>query len=378
MNRTAALRLFIVALAVALLPAAAAHAWSIKEHIALTRLAAELMINDPSTPPAMKDWLIKANRQNLTMEEEKEWFLHQRVGMFPRNCDGLGFWGCMPDLAKGTGPRADDIEPFGLPESKLHFTDMEMFNPDPAKRTFKDDLSHKPKVSDFPRDMSDPRWKQAGMLPFRIQDVYAKMVKDFREKKLYDAPGQYPRDEHAAHWAGYLAHYLEDNCQPQHATVDFMARSYFGKQNTRAPNVHFLVEGTIDDDDMDDYTPFREEFIELFTAAIQTVQDPADTDDLFTATIEVALKSYDCLPLIGHAAMAGFHMGGTPEAPTGHPIDKVDAEKFYHFKGTVDGVEMTVLEMKAQQMALGVKRVQRVWRMAWDEAQKPEPAAAGK
>src|SRR5947209_9262639 len=75
-----------------------ARAWSIKEHIILTRLAAELLIADPATPPGMKDWLSKANRQNLSLEEEKEWFLHQHVGMFPRNCDGLGFWGCMPDL----------------------------------------------------------------------------------------------------------------------------------------------------------------------------------------------------------------------------------------------------------------------------------------
>ena len=31
--------------------------WSYKEHIQLTRIAAERLIADPSTPPAMKQWL---------------------------------------------------------------------------------------------------------------------------------------------------------------------------------------------------------------------------------------------------------------------------------------------------------------------------------
>jgi hypothetical protein len=330
------------------------------------------MIADPSTPPEMKDWLVKANRQNFNVEEDNEWFMTQHVGMYPRNCDGLGFWGCMPDIAKGSGPRPENIEPFGVPEFKLHFTDMEYFNPDPAKRTFKDDLSHKPRPEDFPHDLKDPRWKSAGFLPLRIEDVYKKMVQDLRDKKLYDQPGQYPRDEHAAHWAGYVAHYLEDNTQPQHATVDFMSRSYFGKQNAHLPrgiNVHFLVEGTIDDDEDNDYMNYRKEYLDLFRSDLETVKDPSDTDDLFKATIEISLNAYDNLPLIGRAAMAAYGIGGTPEAPTGHP-GKFDAEKFYHYKGTVDGVETTVIEMKARQMALGVKRVQKIWRMAWEEAHK--------
>ena len=350
--------------------APSAWGWSIKEHIALTRIAAELLIADPSTPPEMREWLVKANSQNLSLEEEKEWFLHQRVGMVPRNCDGLGFWGCMPDLDKGSGPRPLEIEPFGVPEAKLHFTDVELFNRDESKHTYIDDLSHKPELKDFPRDMKDPRWKQAGMLPFRIEDVYKKMVADLRAKKLYDTDGQYPRDEHAAKWAGYLAHYLEDNCQPQHATIDYMSRTYFGKQNTRSPNIHFHVEGTIDDDELDDHMELRTEFVDLFAAALEQVQDPIQTDDLFQATLEVSLKSYDNLPLVGRAAMAAYHIGGTPDAPTGHPAEKFDADMFYHFKGSVDGQEMTVLEMKARQMAWGVKRVQRVWRMGWDESMK--------
>ena len=50
--------------------------------------------------------------------------------------------------------------------------------------------------------------------------------------------------------------------------------------------------------------------------------------------------------------------------------DAFDAEAFFHFKGTYGGREMTLLEMKARQEAWAVKRVQRLWRRAWDEAHR--------
>jgi hypothetical protein len=349
-----------------------ARAWSNKEHIQLTRIAAELLVADPSTPAAMKDWLKNANRQNLTMEQEREWFLHQRVGTFPRSADGLGFWATMPDMDKG-GPssargKQNEIEPFGLPEAQLHFVDLEYLNADEAKRTYMDDLSHKPKLADVPRDMKDPRWQKAGMLPFRVEDVYKKIIADLKAGKLYDKDGQYPRDEHAAKWAGYLAHYLEDNTQPQHSTSDYQSRVYFG-HNVRSPNVHSDVEFRLMDDDTNDYMPLREEYWVLFTKALAEVKDPVETNDPWQGTMEVLMKSYDALPLIGRAAMEAYGMKGTPAAPEGHP-GEFDADKFFHFKGTYDGREMTVLEMKAYQQAWAVKRVQRMWRQAWEEGSR--------
>lgn len=361
----------ILAAACGIVPARPACAWSNKEHIQLTRLAAELLIADPATPADFKEWLKAANRQNVDMAAEREYFLHQRVGTFPRGADGLGFWATMPDNDKGPSNargKQNEIEPFGLPEAQLHFIDLERLNAEDAKQIYVDDLSHKPKLADVPRDMNDPRWKKAGMLPFRLVDVYKKMVAELKAGRLYDKDGQYPRDEHAAKWAGYVAHYLEDNTQPQHSTSDFMSRVYFG-HNTRSPNVHSDIEYRLMDDDKNDFMPLREEYWVLFTKALGEVKDPIETDDLWQATVEVCLKSYDALPLIGRAAMAGYGMGGTPQAPEGHP-GEFDADKFYHARGTYDGREMTVLEMKAHQQAWAVRRVQRVWRQAWDEAKK--------
>ena len=366
-----------LALASSILAATPARAWSHKEHIQLTRIAAQRLIADPNTPPDMKQWLKAANRGALDEDGEKRFFLYQRIGFFPHNCDGLGFWATVPDQDKGSSAggggsggqrQAATIEPFGLPESQLHFVDLEFFHPDPAAHTFKDDLSHKPKLTDFPRDMSDPRWKQAGMLPFRTEDVYKKMLADLKAGKLADKPGQYPRDEHAEKWAGYLAHYLEDSTQPQHSTIDYKSRTYFGKGNVRSPNVHWDVEGRLMDDEYNDYMPLREEFWAIFVKALDDVQDPADETDLWTATLQVQLKSYDALPMIGRAAMAAYKIGGTPENPTGHPTETFDADAFFHFKGTYDGREMTVLEMKARQMAWAVKRIEKAWRRGWDEA----------
>ncbi len=332
-------------------------------------MAAELLIADPATPPDMKAWLTEANRQNMDMDAERAYFLHQRVGTFPRGADGLGFWATMPDMDKG-GPssargKQNEIEPFGLPESQLHFTDMELLNPDEATHTYRDDLSHKPRLAEIPHDMSDPRWKKAGMLPFRVEDVYKKLVKSLKEGRLADKDGQYPRDDHAGKWAGYLAHYLEDNTQPQHATIDFMSRAYFG-HNTRSPNIHSDVEYRLGDDDTNDFMPLREEYWALFAKALQDVKDPIQTTDPWQGTIEVSLTSYDALPLIGRAAMAGYGMTGSPTAPEGHPSE-FNAERFYHAKGQYLGREMTMLEMKAHQQAWAIKRVQRLWRQAWDE-----------
>ena len=62
--------------------------------------------------------------------------------------------------------------------------------------------------------------------------------------------------EHAAKWAGYLAHYLEDNTQPQHATEDYKSRSYFADKRN-SPNVHWDVEGRLMDDEEADYPQLR-------------------------------------------------------------------------------------------------------------------------
>jgi hypothetical protein len=343
-----------------------AMAWGNKEHIQLTRLAATQLLADPATPPAMKQWLRDNTPGELTIDVERRYFLNQRIGLIPRNVDGLPYWATMPDMNVFTDRPDSKVDPYGVHERLLHYIDLEFFIPDETKRNYRHDLSGKPKLEDVPRDMTDPRYQRAGVLPFRVEECYRKLVESLRAGRLADKPGQYPRDEHGVKWAGYLAHYVEDNTQPQHATVDYKSQQYFADKR-KAPNVHAEVEYMMNDDDEDDHLALREEFWTHFVAALDKADDPVTTDDLWAGTIEVALRSYDALPLIGLAAMHAAGQGGTPDDPQG-PAGEFSTEKFFRFTGDVRGEKMSVSEMKARQQAWAIKRVARLWRKAWDEA----------
>ena len=74
----------LIAFAVAVIvPARPAHAWSNKEHLQLTRIAALRLVNAPDTPAEMKAWLREAMPGMTDMEAEKRFFLDARVGIYP-------------------------------------------------------------------------------------------------------------------------------------------------------------------------------------------------------------------------------------------------------------------------------------------------------
>jgi hypothetical protein len=375
-RRGASALVALIAAGAFLLAAPPAGAWSTKEHLQMTRLAAERLLADPHTPAAMKDWLRRAAPGLMSMGQERQWFLTQRTGVFPRGADGIAFWATVPDLSALTEREGDVVQPFGVHERLLHFLDVELFNPDPAKRTYRDDLSAKPRPEDFPRDMNDPRYARAGMLPFRVEQAYGELVKNLRAGRLSDAPGQFPRDEHAAKWAGYLAHYAQDNTQPQHATADYKSARYFGNARA-APNVHADVEYRLGDDEWADYPALREEFWAAFAKSLDEVKDPVETDDPWRATLEVTLASYDALPLIGAAARAAYPEGAGRGGSAAAVRRQFDADAFFHHKGTVAGRETTVLDLKAHQMAWAVRRTERLWRRAWAEASATPSKATG-
>ena len=366
MTRAANLVAWCVAAVTCIVPAPAARAWSTKEHMLLTRLAAIGLIADPQTPAEMKAWLREAMPGlGEDVASQRDFVLHARLGPFPRGADGLAFWAVMPDMQalidSGTpADRVKKVEPFGVGERQLHFIEVEYFMPDESRRRYRPDLSNKPKATDIPRDRLDARFQRAGMLPFRVEQCYRETVASIRAGRLVDKPGQFPRDEHASKWAGYLAHYAQDNTQPHHATEDYRSASYFTANPRGAPNVHADMEYRLVDDELEDYPELRKEFWELLVRALDAQPDPATSEDPFDATVEVALKSYDALPLIGQAAVAAYGPKGSRQ--------KFDADAFYHFKGSVDGKDMSLLEMKGRQYAWAVRRTQTLWRKAWVEA----------
>jgi hypothetical protein len=268
----------------------------------------------------------------------------------------------MPDLEAAMDKQERILEAFGVSEQKLHFIDIEIFMQEESRRRYVDNLSGRPRIADFPRDIRDARYAKAGMLPFSVEHSFGQMVRSIRENRLDDEPRRYPRDNHAARWAGYLAHYVEDNTQPHHATLDYQSRSYF-KAPIKAPSVHGDIEYRLLDDELNDYPTLRQELWERFVAALDG-NEPVTDADPWTSTLQVALISYEALPMIGRAAVTAYPNAG-PDGP-----GQWDAEKFFHYKDTYLGKEMTVMEMKAHQYAWAVKRLERIWRMAWDEAKR--------
>jgi hypothetical protein len=340
-----------------------AQAWSLKEHVLLTRLAAIRLIEDPSTPPGLKTFLQTNMPEATNLAEAKNFFFTGSIGARSVGLTGLQHWCVEPD--NRAGDKAP-VPPLGLPQRLWHYVDLEYLNKNPDRRVYKHDLSSLPAIADAPRDVKTPVYKEAGVLPFAVQHSYERLVATLKAGKLAGDAGNPKDEDHAVRWAGFLAHYVEDNFQPHHSTQDFQSRSYFADKR-KAPNVHSEMEYRMVDDEKNGFAELRADYWPIFEKALTTAKDPATSDDPWTGTMEVARWSYKNLPLIGQAAMAAAGQQGTPDKPVG-PAKELDTAAFYRFAGEVDGKPVGMMEMKAQQQAAAVDRVAKLWRKAWDEA----------
>ncbi len=346
-----------------------AQAWSTKEHILLTRLAAARLLADESTTAGMKDWLRGVAPGDLSDEALRDFYMNSRQGVYPRGVDGVAYWSVVPDLEALTARPSETVAPFGVPERVLHYLDLELFDPhqqgEGEKPAYKSDLSALPRFEDIPRDMNDPRWKSAGMLPFRVEQVRGKLVEAIAAGRLDDLPGRFPRDDHAAKWAGYLAHYLADNTQPQHATVDYKSKSYLpaGSGNV---NLHAEMEYKLCDDAMEDNLVAREKVWGYLMEELARMPKEEGPGDAWAESVETSREAYGFLPLIGEAGAAVVGKG------------RFDTEAFYAFEGDVgDGLKMTVARMKAHQQARAVVRIAAAWKGAWIEANAKTQTGGG-
>ncbi|HWP40548.1 MAG TPA: hypothetical protein VNL70_06440 [Tepidisphaeraceae bacterium] len=342
-------------------------AWSYKEHILFTRLAVLRLLEDPATPAEMKAWLGQAAGELPNLEQNQHFFMTRRVGRIPVGYTDMIYWACVPDI-EAENRAAAEVEPFKVKERMLHFIDLELLWPDQSRRRYRHDLSNKPLLQDIPRNIDDPRLVQAGMLPHRVEQCYRELVAAIRAGRLHaPAADLQQKYQTATYWAGYLSHYLADNTQPHHATVDYKSQSYFANP-AKAPNIHAEMEYRMCDDEHEPFTDLRQEYWQMLLRQLREFEDPIQTEDPFQATVEVSLRSYDALPLIGLAAMSAAGQAGTPDHPTGQISGTFDTRAFFRFTGPYMGRQMSVLEMKAIQSAWAVKRIQRVLRQAWVEA----------
>lgn len=348
---------------IGLLCAQPALAWSFKEHIQFTRLAAARIVNDPTAPVELKTWLKENTPLLESMDAEKSFFLTAKVGEKPdaTQLSGLTWWVCVPDL-DAVDREAPPTALTGRHERFNHYIDLEFLHPDKTKWEFQKDLSSLPKLEDVPRDIKSEVYVKAGYLPFSLDHAYSQLVKAFKEKRLAPDPSKPEATDHAVRWAGYVCHYAQDNTQPHHATEDYKSAMYFTKGRS-SPNIHAEMEYRMGDDAEQPFTELRAEYWELFAKELETIQDPTESADVFEGCLKVAMKSYRNLPLIGEAAAAA-----ALQETIGTKKPLVDTEKFFRFQGSVDGKPMTVMAMKAHQTAWAVARAERLLRQAWDDA----------
>ncbi|MDB5326275.1 MAG: hypothetical protein JWM57_1844 [Phycisphaerales bacterium] len=336
-------------------------AWGSKEHMLLTRLAILRLLNDATTPADMKTWLKTLQPELGTVATQQAFFMKSRVGAASGSEKGISWWVVQPDAR--SGDKKTPVPPFEFAEQKLHFTDMENLNADVDKRAYKHDMSDAPDLNQVPRDIKDERWKEAGILPFAVENSYKELVKSIKAGRL--SADDRKDEDNAVRWAAFLAHYTEDNTQPLHATEDYQCKRYFADRRG-APNVHSEMEYKMNDDEKNDYPKLRADYWKLLIKQLDTFKDPITTKDLWLATLQVSLESYKQIPLIGLAAMQASGQQGTPEKPTGR-AGPIDTDKFFRYSSEVTGTHETVMQMKARQQAWAVVRVAEVWRRAWDE-----------
>ena len=357
-----------------------ASAWSFKDHVLVTRLAVQRLLADPQTPADLRDFLQTAEPTAGSPADAERFLIHDTIGANPPDLKGLDYWCVFPDRARdldGNKP----VAPFGVPEALMHFIDLELLKPvgPGGVQQYRDDLSGKPTLDELPRDFHDPRLVQAGFLPYRVEQIYGELVKAVRDKRL--TPTADGDRDNALVLTGYLAHYLADNTQPQHATLDYKSLSYFD-DTRKAPNVHGMLEYGLIDWAGHDYPALRQELWDAIAANLERMDAARSRASIapfrpFRDVAAMSLWSYDALPLLGRAAQAAAGQrvqNDDPTQPVGPPAksaDDFDIEAFYHFRGKVGGQEMSVLDLKARQLAIAVTRVQAAILQAWQESDQP-------
>jgi hypothetical protein len=352
------------------------EAWSHQGHILITRMAALRIINDANAPAGLRDFL-KAHMQ-YDLEACHKLATVEVVGENPKSyqvgLDGAATW---PDRVQYLAEGKEVIEPYGATESKMHFMDMEWLGKEPV---YKADFSDRPKVSEVGHDYKDPRWKQAGYVPFRVEEFYGKVVKAFGAGAGQEAD--------TLKSVGYLCHYIEDCHQPHHSTIDFKSYSYLAgkvaavhkitrklagdgemvdymvdKKDARLINPHGDIEFQLFENADEPRKGLREEFWKELNLRIEkkAMGMPLGGDKAqakagsFTRALEILTESYDYLPAVGKAAVVGYASG------------KFNAVAFFTSKDMVHGEEMDTVQVIAERNACAVVEVERTLRAAWAE-----------
>jgi hypothetical protein len=376
--------IYLLAAGLLLASPAAAGAWSHQQHILITRLAARRILDDPAAPAGLKRVLRAVLHDGagkpLTREDCQHLALQEYVGPEAAGyLAGLDGACTLPDRIQESEKGRSLLSPYHATESKMHYLDLEYFS-DATGLPPHPDVSILPRPEAIPRDPADRRFATAGYLPHRTAECYRTLVGGFRR----EAP---ENDARTVEALGYLAHYLEDACQPHHATADYRSLSYLAGQVAsvrevpatlpsggvlrtyradRDINPHGDIEFQLFENTDEPRRTFRATYWADLTRRIDgepAIAAPAlaASYDPFARSLELLFDSYRHLPAVGRAAQTGYATG------------VFDPAAFFSSEWSEGEEKKTIVHLVAARNAAAVLEVERALRAAWSDAHPPAP-----
>jgi hypothetical protein len=352
MSRRIITALLFLAISFAWLPQNA-QAWSRKGHLIITRSAVKLLLDDPKTPQALKVLLQEGlGRENKTANLEE--FVIEADNL-ERLDPGLDLYSYRPDELVGA---RSSVPSFGNLEEKMHYLDTEVFNSDPARRKFSPDGNNKVRLSDLPRNRNDARYHEYGLVTFRTEQCYQDLVQSL--KTNYS-------NEQVFLWLGFLSHYLSDSFQPYHSTVDYRGfECPCNQSREKKHDFHPNLEGTLFRDGSESGRQLRARFWQYFQEALSVRLEESKRNssssrsrlDPYLVTQKALLSGYDYLPMLCRAGAVALAR------------EQFDAYAWFNYRESVEHREISVLQLKAERMALATVAVRDLILQAWNEAQK--------
>ncbi|HEX3126901.1 MAG TPA: hypothetical protein VH394_06200 [Thermoanaerobaculia bacterium] len=341
--------LFLILVAALALPAPSA-AWSRKGHILIIRSAVKLLVEDPTTPPALRALLLEGLGDPAKMDTIEAFVLTEPYSKVDGALEpGLDLYSHRPDDLASNSP----VPVFDNTEDRMHYLNLERFNRDPERRKYAPDGSNKPSLSDLPRDWKDERYAVGGFVTFRVQQAYdtlvASLAKDLSNEQIFL-------------WMGFLSHYASDAYQPYHASLNYAGLLCPANQRREKPD-RYITHGEFEKTIFTDESPAVKPMITVFWNQYkETLAAGAATQvqrlDPYVSTQEALLSSYD---------LQSFLCRAQEDA-----LKEKDFNRQAWFAHTEDfgGLRRSTAQLQAERMALATLAVRTMIRQAWDDAVK--------
>lgn len=326
-----------------------AAAWSRKGHVLITRSAVKLLVDDPTTPAALRALLLQGLGDPAKLESLDAFVLTEPYTAIMGPLDpGLELFSYRPD---DLAPKRSPVPTFNNTEDRLHYLNLERFHADPERRKYAPDGSNKAALADVPRDWHDERYATAGLLTFRVEQVYKNLVQslavDDSAEQIYL-------------WMGFLAHYASDAFQPYHSTLNFtglLCPANQGREKESRHLLHAELEETIFSDESPgvkaQVAPFWKRFKDVLNPG---ANQPAVRSEPYDSTLQTVSESYEHLAFLCRAATAAFEGGG------------FNRQAWFAYAEVLDGRKTSVAELQGERMALATLAVRTFIRQAWDDA----------